>query len=79
MGGFCSYGLRGLHECVSMQVPCGYQLQRGPVLLHGHVTVGFGRGSRKLGTPTANLPPQPLHQELQGLPLGVYFGYAQLG
>ena len=44
------------------------------MLLWGDVTTGFDRGSRKLGTPTANLPPEPLAQQLTGLPLGVYFG-----
>ncbi|KAK9801316.1 hypothetical protein WJX73_001200 [Symbiochloris irregularis] len=60
------------------QVPPGYQLQQGPVKLWGDVAPGFGRGSRKLGTPTANLPPEPLAQEIDGLPLGVYFGWARL-
>lgn len=31
-------------------------------------------GSRQLGVPTANLPPEPLAQQLAGLPDGVYFG-----
>ena len=57
-----------------MQVPENYRLQRDPVKLHGDVTSGFGRGSRQLGFATANLPPKPLQQELEGLPKGVYFG-----
>lgn len=57
-----------------MQVPPGYKLKRAPVKLWGDVARGFGRGSRKLGTPTANLPPEPLEEEIAGLPLGVYFG-----
>lgn len=31
-------------------------------------------GSRQLGVPTANLPPEPLAAQLAGLPDGVYFG-----
>lgn len=57
-----------------LQVPENYRLQRNPVKLHGDVTSGFGRGSRQLGFATANLPPTPLEQELEGLPKGVYFG-----
>ena len=40
------------------------------------MTTGFGRGSAAMGTPTANLPPEPLQEQLAGLPLGVYFGCA---
>ena len=57
-----------------MQVPENYMLQRAPVQLHGDVTSGFGRGSKQLGFPTANLPPGPLEKQLEGLPKGVYFG-----
>ena len=56
------------------QVPEHYELQHSPVRLHGNVTSGFGRGSKQLGFPTANLPPEPLKKELHGLPKGVYFG-----
>ncbi|KAL3137429.1 hypothetical protein ABBQ32_006950 [Trebouxia sp. C0010 RCD-2024] len=62
----------------TLQVPENYRLQRDPVKLHGAVTSGFGRGSRQLGFATANLPPRPLEQELDGLPKGVYFGWACL-
>lgn len=58
-----------------LQLPENYRLERGPVQLHGDVTSGFGRGSRQLGFATANLPPKPLAQELEGLPKGVYFGW----
>jgi riboflavin kinase len=46
--------------------------------MEGTVVTGFGRGSRKLGVPTANMDPVPLQQQLQQLPRGVYFGWAQL-
>ena len=58
-----------------LQLPENYRLERGPIHLHGEVTSGFGRGSRQLGFATANLPPKPLAQELEGLPRGVYFGW----
>lgn len=47
-----------------------------PVRLSGPVVRGFGRGSRLLGFPTANIPPEPHEAALSGLPLGVYFGWA---
>ncbi len=57
-----------------MQVPEGYAHPRAPIRLAGAVINGFGRGSKQLGVPTANLPPEQLAEELQGLPAGVYFG-----
>ncbi|KAL0039683.1 hypothetical protein WJX77_005068 [Trebouxia sp. C0004] len=62
----------------TLQVPENYRLERGPVQLHGDVISGFGRGSRQLGFATANLPPKALAMELEGLPKGVYFGWACL-
>lgn len=63
-------------DCLAfaIQVPEHYVLQQPPVQLHGEVASGFGRGSKQLGFPTANLPPGPLQKELEGLPKGVYFG-----
>jgi riboflavin kinase len=46
--------------------------------LESTVVTGFGRGSRQLGVPTANMDPGPLEQQLQQLERGVYFGWAQL-
>ncbi len=57
-----------------VQVPEGYVFSRTPLRLHGKVTTGFQRGSKQMGFPTANLPPEPLTEELEGLPKGVYFG-----
>lgn len=47
-----------------------------PIYLHGWVTRGFGRGSKDLGCPTANLP----DSSIQGVPVetGVHFGYARV-
>ncbi len=44
----------------------------------GAVVVGFGRGSRDLAVPTANIDPAPLQAALAALPRGVYFGWARL-
>jgi riboflavin kinase len=44
--------------------------------LCGPVSEGFGRGSRKLGIPTANLPCSLFQDQLGELPCGVYVGWA---
>lgn len=59
-----------------MQVPAGYSFMRAPIEVEEEVVTGFGRGSKQMGTPTANLRPDALFAgPLQDLPLGVYFGY----
>jgi riboflavin kinase len=64
---------------VVLRVPEGYAHPAAPLRLQGQVTTGFGRGSRQLGVPTANLPPAPLMEQLRRLPTGVYFGWARVG
>jgi hypothetical protein len=46
--------------------------------LRGPVANGYGRGSRKLGIPTANLPCSLFQAELEQLPCGVYVGWARV-
>ena len=62
-----------------LEVPPAYALPT-PILLEGPVQTGFGRGSRQLGTPTANLPPEEACAAFgpEGPHLGVYFGWARL-
>jgi riboflavin kinase len=63
---------------LSLKVPPAHALP-SPLLLEASVTTGFGRGSRQLGTPTANLPPADLVGVLGPHPhTGVYFGWARL-
>lgn len=50
-----------------------------PFRLRGVVVNGFGRGSKLLGCPTANLDPAAFRTALAGVPRGVYSGYAQVG
>eukprot|EP01023_Acetabularia_acetabulum_P028880 TRINITY_DN27278_c1_g1_i2.p2 TRINITY_DN27278_c1_g1~~TRINITY_DN27278_c1_g1_i2.p2 ORF type:complete len:448 (-),score=46.65 TRINITY_DN27278_c1_g1_i2:166-1419(-) len=60
--------------CALLQVPQGYIMKDGVLRLEGKVVDGFGRGSKQMGVPTANIePPQGLN-----VPLGVYYGWAQL-
>ncbi|KPV72705.1 uncharacterized protein RHOBADRAFT_39313 [Rhodotorula graminis WP1] len=49
-----------------------------PVYLDGWVTRGFGRGSKDLGCPTANLPDSSIEPYASTLSTGVYFGWARV-
>ena len=49
-----------------------------PILLKGVVTKGFGRGSKLLGIPTANLPVDALGAQLDGVGTGIFLGWAQV-
>ena len=49
-----------------------------PMRLAGPVGSGFGRGSRKLGFPTANLAASLFGEALADVPTGVYFGWATI-
>ena len=49
-----------------------------PIKFGGKVISGFGRGSKELGCPTANLPIEPYEETLASIPTGVYFGWASL-
>ena len=44
----------------------------------GPVATGFGRGGKKLGFPTANLPSSLFQNALADVPNGVYFGWATI-
>ncbi|KAG1791457.1 riboflavin kinase [Suillus plorans] len=48
-----------------------------PIKLSGPVQHGFGRGSKDLGCPTANLPDDSLPPMIDA-GTGVYYGYAQV-
>ncbi|KAL3377376.1 hypothetical protein AABB24_003666 [Solanum stoloniferum] len=49
-----------------------------PWCIGGPVIKGFGRGSKVLGIPTANLSPEGYSAILSEHPAGVYFGWAGL-
>jgi riboflavin kinase len=59
------------------EVPPLFKL-RDEIVLNAPVVEGFGRGSRLMGVPTANLDPAVLADELSRMRRGVYFGYARL-
>lgn len=50
-----------------------------PIYARGKVTRGFGRGSKELGCPTANLPDAAIAPLLaSNLKTGVHFGFAKV-
>ncbi|GAA6064582.1 hypothetical protein JCM10212_006466 [Sporobolomyces blumeae] len=49
-----------------------------PIYLTGWVSRGFGRGSKDLGCPTANLPDDVIEPYLEQVDTGVYFGFARV-
>ncbi|KAG6138189.1 riboflavin kinase [Claviceps purpurea] len=50
-----------------------------PYRMEGKVIAGFGRGSKELGIPTANLPVDSTQTPwIDAISSGVYFGYASL-
>ncbi|EST09300.1 Riboflavin kinase domain, bacterial/eukaryotic [Kalmanozyma brasiliensis GHG001] len=49
-----------------------------PIYLRGNVEKGFGRGSKDLGCPTANLPSKVVEPGSSLSRNGVYFGYARV-
>ena len=46
------------------------------IRLRGPVATGYGRGGKKLGVPTANLPESLFASALANIDTGVYFGWA---
>ncbi|KAI8922440.1 hypothetical protein DFJ77DRAFT_446639 [Powellomyces hirtus] len=50
-----------------------------PVRLKGLVSQGFGRGSKELGIPTANLPEDVAESFGKSTESGIYYGWAAVG
>ncbi|CAO3656267.1 unnamed protein product [Mucor hiemalis] len=50
-----------------------------PFALQGTVVKGYGRGSKQLGIPTANLSDEAINALASGLETGVYYGWTQIG
>ncbi|KAI9319805.1 hypothetical protein BX666DRAFT_1916479 [Dichotomocladium elegans] len=50
-----------------------------PFLVTGTVVSGFGRGSKELGIPTANLSEDALQAMTSEFTSGVYYGWTQIG
>jgi hypothetical protein len=67
-------------SCVSVHPSVQQTITPTPTAyrLRGRVVNGFGRGSKLLGCPTANLDPASFASTLVGVPRGVYAGWAQV-
>jgi len=53
-----------------------HRMLRDVVRVRGVVDIGYGRGGKKLGVPTANLPSSLFADALKNVPTGVYIGAA---
>ncbi|CAG9460952.1 unnamed protein product [Pedinophyceae sp. YPF-701] len=60
-----------------LEVPAGYTFEGAPLRAAGRVVHGAGRGSSKMGTPTANIDPADCGDVFAARPAGVYFGWAR--
>ncbi|KAF9180620.1 riboflavin kinase [Haplosporangium sp. Z 767] len=49
-----------------------------PIKMSGTVIKGFGRGSKDLGIPTANLPEESVDAQGHHMETGIYYGWAQV-
>ncbi|KAF9335109.1 riboflavin kinase [Podila minutissima] len=49
-----------------------------PIKMSGNVIKGFGRGSKDLGIPTANLPEEAIAEQEKDMVTGIYYGWAQV-
>jgi len=77
-----------VHESSFVDLSCGsvthtYEVPplfklRDAVAMSAPVVEGFGRGSRLMGVPTANLDVDVVAEALEGMRRGVYFGFARL-
>ncbi|XP_078442242.1 riboflavin kinase/FMN hydrolase [Wolffia australiana] len=66
------WGLPPFNDWVDLTLPIE------PWFIKGPVTKGYGRGSKVLGIPTANLPAEEFPEVLAKQASGVYFGWAGL-
>lgn len=66
------WGLPPFQDWIQSTLPIDPWYMRGPVIK------GFGRGSKVLGIPTANLSTEGYSSVLSEYPSGVYFGWAGL-
>ena len=62
-------------KSMKMGLVDNYKMLSKILLLQGQVTTGYGRGSKKLGVPTANLPHFDNLLQINKYERGVYFGW----
>jgi len=54
-------------------------ISQTPFHIKGAVKEGFGRGSKQIGIPTANIATEPYKDLLLRIPAGIYYGWASVG
>lgn len=59
-------------------VPADFLFDGAPLRLKAKVVTGFGRGSKQLGFPTANMHVPTVAGQIRNLAKGVYFGFANV-
>ncbi len=67
-------------DALLLRVPENFAIPNvpSPIRVEAEVVAGYGRGSKQLGVPTANLKPSDVASATKTLPHGVYFGFARL-
>jgi len=65
-----------LHSSVTSTEEKPFSPLKSVLRFRGPVSTGYGRGSKKLGIPTANLPESLFGEALSQMETGVYFGWA---
>lgn len=68
------YGLPAFSDLVESVIPLDH-----PFHIRGKVVKGFGRGSKELGIPTANVDADALRTSLAEAVTGIYCGWAGIG
>uniref|UniRef100_A0A7S3VJV5 riboflavin kinase n=2 Tax=Dunaliella tertiolecta TaxID=3047 RepID=A0A7S3VJV5_DUNTE len=69
------YGLPPFDDLIGGTIP----MVDDPIYIKGEVVAGFGRGSKELGIPTANVASEALRVALSEAVTGIYAGFASVG
>lgn len=71
------FGLDAFGDGIEGTVPFGLNAD-SVIRIRGQVVTGFGRGSKTLGIPTANVETMAVSKVLPGAATGIFFGWASL-
>jgi HAD superfamily hydrolase (TIGR01509 family) len=71
------FGLDAFDDRIQGTVPFGLDAD-SVIRIRGEVVTGFGRGSKALGIPTANVDTMAVSKVLPGATTGIFFGWASL-
>ena len=71
------FGLNAFADRIEGTVPFGLDAD-SVIRIRGKVVTGFGRGSKTLGIPTANVDTMSVARVVPGAATGIFFGWASL-